>query len=149
MHNAHTRFFKRNKVEFIVNNWMLIGIAVISGSLLLWPMLQGTAAAGISPNAAVQWMNRDKAVVIDVCEPNEYAAGHVLGAKNVPLANLEEKLPGLVKNKSTPILLVCQSGIRSGRAIMIANKLGYEQVQSLGGGLSAWKEANLPTEKSA
>ena len=136
-------------MDFIANNWMLVGIALVSGSLLLWPMLQGTAAAGLSPTSAVQWMNRDKAVVIDVCEPNEYSAGHVLGAKNVPLSSLEEKLPSVIKNKSTPVLLVCQSGMRSGRAIQIAKKLGYEQVQSLGGGLSAWKEANLPVEKSA
>jgi rhodanese-related sulfurtransferase len=136
-------------VEFIANNWMLVGIALISGSLLLWPMLQGGMSAGLSPTHAVQWMNRDKAVVIDVCEPNEYAAGHVIGAKNVPLSSLEAKLPSTLKNKSVPLLLVCQSGMRSGRALQIAKKLGYEQVQSLGGGLSAWKEANLPIEKGA
>jgi rhodanese-related sulfurtransferase len=64
------------------------------------------------------------------------------------LNQLEEKLPGVVKNKALPVILVCQSGARSNRALAIARKLGYEQAQSLGGGLSAWKAANLPVEKA-
>jgi rhodanese-related sulfurtransferase len=138
----------RNKVNFIVNNWMLISIALVSGALLLWPVVQGAATAGLTPAAAVLLMNREKAVVVDVCESNEFAAGHIVGSKNVPLGDLEAKLGAAVKNKNLPLVLVCQSGARSGRAVAIAKKLGYEQAQSLGGGLGAWKAANLPLEKS-
>lgn len=134
-------------MKFIIDNWMLIAIALGSGSLLLWPVVQGAAAAGLDPTGAVQLINREKAVVIDVCEPAEYAAGHVGGAKNVPLAELEKKLEGVVKNKALPVILVCQSGMRSNRAVAIAKKLGYERAQSLGGGLSNWRAANLPVEK--
>ncbi len=136
-------------MKFILDNWILISIALASGALLLWPMLQGAATAGISPAGAVQLINREKAVVVDVCEANEFAVGHVSGAKNVPLSSLEAKLAGVVKNKAVPVILVCQSGARSARAVMIAKKLGYDNAQSLGGGLVAWKEANLPVEKSA
>jgi rhodanese-related sulfurtransferase len=135
-------------MSFIVNNWMLISIALVSGGLLLWPVVQGAATAGLSPAAAVQLINREKAVVVDVCETNEFAAGHVTGAKNIPLGELEAKLVTAVKSKTLPLILVCQSGARSGRALAIAKKLGYEQAQSLGGGLAAWKAANLPVEKS-
>jgi rhodanese-related sulfurtransferase len=134
-------------VKFIFDNWMLIAIALASGALLLWPVIQGAATAGLDPAGAVQLINREKAVVIDVCEPAEYAAGHVGGARNIPLGDLESKLGAAVKNKSLPVILVCQSGARSGRAVAIAKKLGYEQAQSLGGGLSSWKSANLPVEK--
>jgi len=127
---------------------MLIAIALASGSLLLWPVIQGAATAGLDPAGAVQLINREKGVVIDVCEPAEFAAGHVGGAKNIPLSELESKLTGVVKNKSLPLILVCQSGARSGRALAIAKKLGYEQAQSLGGGLARWKAANLPIEKA-
>ncbi len=127
---------------------MLIAIAMASGSMLLWPVIQGAAAAGLDPSGAVLLINREKAVVIDVCEPNEFAAGHVGGAKNLPLGELEAKLAGTVKNKALPLILVCQSGARSGRAVAIAKKLGYEQAQSLGGGLASWKAANLPIEKA-
>ena len=87
-------------MKFILDNWMLIAIAVASGSMLLLPVIQGAATAGLDPTGAVQLINREKAVVIDVCEPNEFAAGHLGGAKNLPLAELEAKLAGTVKNKS-------------------------------------------------
>jgi rhodanese-related sulfurtransferase len=135
-------------MNFIVNNWMLIAIALASGTLLLLPVVQGAATAGLSPAAAVLLMNREKAVVVDVCESAEFAAGHIVGAKNIPLGELEAKLGAAVKNKALPLILVCQSGARSGRAVALAKKLGYEQAQSLGGGLAAWKGANMPTEKA-
>ena len=128
---------------------MLIGIALASGGMLIWPLIAGGMNAGaLNATGAVQLINREKAVVVDVREPAEFAAGHVTGAKNVPLGELEAKLPGVMKNKTLPLILVCASGARSGRAAAIAKKLGYEQAQSLGGGLKAWKEANLPIEKA-
>jgi len=138
----------RNKVKFIVDNWYLIALALVSGALLLWPTIKGAATAGLSPAAAVQLINREKAVVVDVCQAEEFAAGHIVGAKNIPLGELETKLPTMVKNKGLPLILVCQSGARSGRAVAIAKKLGYEQAQNMGGGLAAWRAANLPVAKA-
>jgi len=126
---------------------MLVSVALASGGLLLWPMLKGATEGGLTSAAAVQLINREKAVVIDVCEADEFAAGHVGGAKHIALNQLEERLPAVVKNKTLPLILVCQSGARSGRAVAIAKKLGYEKAQSLAGGLGAWKSANLPIEK--
>jgi rhodanese-related sulfurtransferase len=134
-------------VKFILDNWMLIAVAVASGAMLLWPLIQGAAMPGLDPAAAVQLINREKGVVIDVCDPAEFAAGHVGGAKNIPLAELEGKLATMVKNKAFPVILVCQSGARSARAVATAKKLGYDKAQSLAGGLVGWKAANLPVEK--
>ena len=127
---------------------MLLLVALSSGAMLMWPALQSATQSGLTPAGAVQLINREKAVVVDVCETEEFAAGHVGGAKNIPLNQLEEKLPAAVKNKAVPLILVCQTGARSGRALGIAKKLGYQHVQSLGGGLGAWKTANLPLEKA-
>ncbi len=135
-------------MKFILDNWMLITVALASGSLLLWPVVQGAATAGLDPAGAVQLINREKAVVIDVCETGEFAAGHVGGAKNIPLAELESRLAAVVKNKTLPVILVCQSGARSGRALAIAKRLGYDKAQSLGGGLAGWKAAGLPVERA-
>lgn len=135
-------------MNFIVENWLLISIALASGALLLMPVMQGAASTGLGPNDVVQLINREKAVVIDVCEPNEFAAGHVVGSRNIPLSQLEEKLPQVVKNKSLPVVLVCQSGMRSGRALNTAKKLGFEKAYSLAGGLGAWRTLNLPVEKA-
>jgi len=135
-------------VKFILDNWMLITVALGSGFFLLLPVVQGAAASGVSPTEAVQCMNREKGLVVDVCSAEEFAASHINGAVNVPLDQFEAKLPGVAKNKSTPLILVCAAGARSKRAQAMAQKLGYEKVHSLQGGLTAWKEANLPVVKA-
>ncbi|MBC7619848.1 MAG: rhodanese-like domain-containing protein [Candidatus Saccharibacteria bacterium] len=135
-------------MKFIIDNWHLMAIVFVSGSLLLWPILQSAVASGIEPSAAVQLINRQKAVVVDVSDTSEFASGHVAGSKSIPISQLEERLATVVKNKNLPLILVCQSGARSIRALAVAKKLGYEQAQSLGGGLAAWKAANLPIEKA-
>ena len=136
------------KVKFLIDNWMLISVALVSGGMLVWPALQGATAGGLSTNDAVQLINRDRAVVVDVCEAEEFAAGHVGGAKNVPVGQLEQRLPEVVKNKTVPLILVCASGARANRALGVARKLGYEKAQVLAGGLKSWKDANLPVEKA-
>ena len=106
------------------------------------------SAGALTAGAAVQLINREKAVVVDVGDADEFAAGHVGGAKHVPFSDLESKLALSVKNKALPLILVCSTGARANRAVAVAKKLGYEQAQALGGGLKAWKDANLPIEKS-
>ena len=127
---------------------MLISVALASGIMLMLPTLQGAASAGLSPNQAVQMINREKAQVIDVCSAEEYAAGHLVGARHVPLDQLEKQLDGVARSKTQPLILVCASGIRSKRAVAVAKKLGYEKVHSLTGGMAAWREASLPIEKA-
>jgi rhodanese-related sulfurtransferase len=134
-------------MKFILDNWQLIAIALTSGGFLLWPVLQNSGG-GLTAEGAVQLINREKAVVVDVCEAEEFAAGHVGGSKNIPLNSLEDKLASSVKNKGVPLILVCQTGARSARAVAIAKKLGYEQAQSMVGGLKSWRTANLPLEKA-
>ena len=134
-------------MKFCLDNWMLIALVLTSGALLLAPVLQNASSGGLSANDAVSLINREKAVVVDVCEPAEFAAGHIVGSKNIPLADLQAKLAAAAKNKGLPLILVCQSGARSARAMATAKTLGYEQVHSLGGGLTAWKSAGLPLEK--
>ena len=128
---------------------MLIAVALMSAGMLAWPVITGGGGPGtVTAAGAVQLINREKAVVVDVCEAGEYASGHVAGARHAPLGELEQKLPGLVKNKATPVILVCASGARSGRAVSIARKLGYELALSLSGGMRSWRDANLPVEKA-
>lgn len=135
-------------MNFIVENWMIIAVAVASGGMLLWPLVKGATGGALSPASAVQLINRERAVVVDVCEPEEFSAGHVGGARNVPLGQLEKRLPEVVKNKTLPVILVCNNGGRAVRAEGIARKLGYDKAQAMAGGLKAWKDANLPVEKA-
>lgn len=71
---------------------------------------------------------RQGALLIDVRTPGEFAAGHVEGAINVPLDQLTEKIGRRAKKKSTPIIVYCHSGSRSGMAKKLLLRQGYEQV---------------------
>ena len=135
-------------MNFIVDNWYLILLVLVSGAMLLVPMIKEGGGGGLSAAMAVQLINREKAVVIDVCGAAEYAAGHVVGAKNVPLNELETRLPGVVKNKALPLVIVCASGGRAQHAANMARKLGYTNAQALSGGLKAWVAAGMPVEKA-
>ncbi|MDI4632568.1 rhodanese-like domain-containing protein [Pelomonas sp. V22] len=134
-------------MNFLLEHWYLLLTAVLSGGLLLWPSLS-KAGGGVAPAEAVRLINREKAVLIDVCEVEEFAAGHASGARNIPLSTLEghKQLPS---NKALPIVVMCQTGARAARAAGMLRKLGHEKAQPVAGGLKAWREANLPTERSA
>ena len=136
-------------MQFIVDNWILILAAVSSGTMLLWPMLGKVSAGGaVSPADAVRLINQEKAVLIDVCEPAEFAAGHAAGARNVPLSTLANA-KGLPTNKALPLVVMCATGARASRAAAQLRQAGHANVRSLAGGNAAWREASLPIEKSA
>ena len=134
-------------MQFFIENWYLILLAIGSGALLLVPTFKGAGAGSLSPADAVQAINREKAVVVDVREPEEYASGHITNAKNIPLSQLDERLPQVVKNKALPVVLVCGKGPRAARAETAAKKLGYEKAQTLAGGMKGWRDAGMPVVK--
>ena len=135
-------------MKFLLDNWFFVLAALVSGGMLLWPMLsRGGGASSVTTAEAVRLVNREKGVLIDVSEPAEYAAGHVAGARNIPFGSLEGA-KNLPSNKALPLILVCPTGARAGRAVAVLKKLGYDNVRSLAGGLAAWREANLPVEKA-
>jgi len=109
--------------------------------------LNALVARQVNTNEAVRLVNREKGVLIDVCEPAEFAAGHASGARNIPFGSVETS-KDLPSNKTLPLVLVCQTGARAGRAAGMLRKAGYANVQVLAGGMKAWREANLPIEKA-
>ncbi len=137
-------------MNFFVENWLLILLAFVSGGMLVWPMVQRSSGGGsaVSASEAVRLINREKAVLIDVCEPGEYATGHAIGARNVPLGQLDGA-KALPSNKALPVVLICASGARSARGAAQLRKAGYEKAVTVAGGNAAWRDAQLPMEKSA
>src|SRR5689334_21038290 len=113
-------------LPFVMHNWALVLIAAVSGALLLWPGIAAGTAGGLTPDGAVQLINREKAIVVDVSEADEFAGGHIRGARNVPVNDLPTRLPEVAKNKTVPLILVCASGARAKRALGVAKSLGYD-----------------------
>ena len=135
-------------MTFLLENWYLILAALVSGGLLLWPHVARGGSGSVSAAEAVHLINREKAVLIDVSEPGEFAARHVAGARNIPFSALEGS-KDLPSNKALPLVVVCPTGTRASRAAGVLRKRGFANAHALAGGLSAWRAANLPVEKSA
>ena len=105
---------------------------------------QGLTSVGIAD--AVRLMNKG-AVVVDVRAENEFAGGHLVNARNVPLARIQSGDDPLKKQRKKILLTVCDSGLVSSRAATMLRKAGYENVFSLKGGLRSWQQENLPLVK--
>lgn len=90
-----------------------------------------------------------KRIVIDVREYDEYAAGHLPGAINIPRGVLEFKI-GMVPecaNKSGAFLIYCRTSGRAALSAVQLQKIGYENIVSMAGGFEAWNNEGRPTEK--
>ena len=97
-------------VDFLITNWYLFLMAALSGAFLFFPKLMGdNSGNGMDLGEAILKMNREKGVLIDVREPDEYAKVYVAQSKNIPMGQIAEKLPGSVKNKALPVLFICAS----------------------------------------
>jgi rhodanese-related sulfurtransferase len=128
---------------------MLFGTAVVTGGMLIWPLFGRMIRPGkeVSAVEAVQLINRRDAVVLDVRTAAEYAGGHITGARNIPEAQLAERVKELERFKARPIVVSCASGARSVRAIAVLQKHGFTEVVNLRGGMGAWQQAGMPLEK--
>ncbi|TXH47038.1 MAG: rhodanese-like domain-containing protein [Burkholderiaceae bacterium] len=133
-------------MSFLMDNWILASVTLASGGLLAFEMFRGGRGDELSPQDAVQQINRHKAVVLDVCNPEEFAQGHIVGSRNVPLDQIKghKQLPS---KKDQPVVVVCQAGIRARKAASVLRAEGYTQVNVLAGGLRAWREAQFPVER--
>ena len=136
-------------MSFIVNNWMLELIIVLSGAMLLWPLVQGrfSKVKEVGTLSATQLVNRQNAVLLDVRDAKEFAAGHLPSAVHIPLSELAGRASELTKLKSRPVIAYCERGQRSRAAGSALTKLGFADIYQLTGGFRAWKDAGLPVEK--
>ncbi len=136
-------------MEFIQHNFIWVAVAVVSGTMLLWPLLTGGGAESLSPSAATLLMNREDAMLLDVRETGEWSNGHIPHARHITLGQLQNRLSEIEKFKSRPIIVYCASGNRSATACGKLKAAGFEKVFNLAGGIGAWGEANLPITKKS
>jgi rhodanese-related sulfurtransferase len=136
-------------VKFVIDNWYLLLTVLVTGGLLLVPLVRKTAQGGaIDAAEAVRLINREKASLIDIGTSIEFSAGHPAGAKSVPFDGLATS-NDLPKNKALPVVVVSRNTARATKAVGILQKAGYEKARALAGGFNAWRDAQLPVEKSA
>lgn len=131
-------------MKFIIDNIFLIGLVIISGGALLLPYLQQRGSK-LTLLQATQLINQGKTLIIDVRDSEQFAAGHLRDAKNIPLKDLPQRISELDKFKSKSVVVVCQTGVQSGKAESVLKKAGFTEVYGLAGGIAAWQTQGLPT----
>ena len=135
-------------VEFVGNHvWLMAGLVAASSAVMFYELkLRSGGATHVSAADAVRLINKG-ALVIDVRKPEEFQAGHIVNARNVPLERVQKDEDAISKQKSKILLAVCADGATAGRAAGHLRKTGYENAFSLKGGLAGWRADNLPLVK--
>ena len=134
--------------KFVIDNWPLIAVAVVSGLMLIWPLFAGGRGGNrVSTLEATQLINQKDAVIVDIRDQAEFARGHIAGARSLPAKVLDERRAEVDKLKGAPVIVACDSGQRAGPAADRLRALGLTEVHVLSGGLNAWRDAGLPVSK--
>jgi rhodanese-related sulfurtransferase len=149
------------KISKFVHRWLLV-------SLFIWDVVGCSALSGEPTSATtvvkderasldetlsidlshetVQALHvRDKIVIVDVRQPGEYAAGHIPGARLIPLGELPDRLDEIPQDEH--VVVVCRSGNRSGQAQRILAEEGFDYVHNMLGGMNAWQQAGYDVDK--
>ena len=131
-----------------IDNLALIALLLVSGTALFLPTLSTLIGGkGLSPTEATIWINRRKAHVLDLRPEEAYKAGRLPGAKLINPADISAAIEKLKLDRKHPVVLVCDTGANSRKAINEVKKLGFEDIGTLDGGVQAWKQAALPLVK--
>jgi rhodanese-related sulfurtransferase len=107
---------------------------------------QKQGARRLSPLQTTQLINHENAVIVDIRSVDAFAKGHITSAVSLPLADLEQQIKKLDKFKSSPIVIVCATGLESARAANLLIQKGFNTF-ILAGGIRSWQDANIPLVK--
>lgn len=135
--------------EFAVNHPFLVLAFVVLLALVFFNEMKIATQrfASLTPAGAVQLMNNEDVVVLDVREPSETAGGKITKAIQIPAGAVKTRIGELEKHKDKTLLVYCKTGARAGGVCKELSRHGFDKVYSLNGGLMAWQEAHLPISK--
>jgi len=135
-------------LEFAGNHPYLVG--ALLGLAVLVMVTEIRARSGgvdVAPGDAVRLINNG-ATVVDIRPPERYAAGHIIGALNIPGEEIGARADEVAKRKDRPVVVCGETGADAGRAATILRKANYPNVVRLPGGVIAWERENLPLERA-
>ena len=130
--------------EFLAEQWLLVS-ALLVVVIMLFTHESRRSGPSLSPQQAINMVNGEEGVFLDVRDAGEFKKGHIVGAMNIPGTKLPERMVELDKYKSKPVVLVCKMGQQSGAAGKQLKAAGYERVYKMSGGMMEWGNLQLPT----
>ena len=136
-------------MSFVQTNWMLILVVILSGAMLVWPLVQRrlSPAKDVGNLEATRLINAGNALLVDLRETQEFAGGRLPNAVHIPLSQLASRGDELSRHVARPVVTYCMNGNRSRAASNALARLGFKDIYNLQGGFRAWKDAGLPVEK--
>jgi rhodanese-related sulfurtransferase len=137
--------------HFLAAHWLLSAAFIIVLAITAaveWRDKEQNTSHHIDTQSTINMMNRNQATVIDLREASAYKQGHIIGAKNIPLNELNADNKELKKISSEKIILVNEQGIIKATTKQEIKKINFKEVNILKGGMQAWKTADLPLSKN-
>ncbi|HPT57810.1 MAG TPA: rhodanese-like domain-containing protein [Casimicrobium sp.] len=136
-------------MQFLYTNWMLVLIMIMSGTMLIYPLIQRriSGMTDVGNVRLTHLLNREGATALDIRETKEMDGTKLIGAVHIPLSQLKERAASLSLDKSKPVVVYCARGQRGPLAASDLKAAGFTQIFNLTGGFKAWTEAGLPVEK--
>jgi rhodanese-related sulfurtransferase len=137
-------------VEFIQNHPLLMGLLglVILALIVDEALRRLRKYREVSAAEAVLLINKG-ASVLDLRAPGDFSAGHIINARNLPLAELDGRVAELEKYRGQPMVLCCKDGSDAGNAASRLAKLGFGPLNALKGGIAAWQREQFPLERGS
>ncbi len=131
-------------LEFAAQQWILIAALMASIGMLL---AHETRKAGpaLSPQQAINLVNSEDGVFVDLRDSAAYKKGHIVDALNIPASKVVERREELSKYQDRPVVLVCNMGQHAGAAAKQLRASGFEKVYKMAGGMMEWSNLQLPT----
>ena len=126
-------------------NLLLIIVAITAAIALAMPSFLQRGARQVSVNDAIKLTNAQEGLFLDVRSSEHYKAGNIPQSRNLPAADVPNKMGGLPKDK--PIIVVCERGRSAVGVVNTLKSNGFQDVYVLQGGLAAWVEAGMPLAK--
>jgi rhodanese-related sulfurtransferase len=144
MHELLTRL-----PQFIGHHVLLVAafIVIILALIALEVSRQFRGFRELTPGALVQMINRGSPLVIDLSAIADYEKGHITGSKHVAPSQFDPENKDLAKARDLQVVTVCRNGVESAKAARRLVRAGFTNVATLGGGIGAWKQAELPLAK--
>ncbi len=130
-------------IEFATNHWLMMLLWLITGSLLLMSISKQVTPS-VTTQQLINLFNRKNGLIIDIRAKTDFSKGHIAGAINFSLEDLNNPPKKLENSKNNPIIVVCNAGVQATGACTTLKKQGFEQVFKLQGGIQSWLADHLP-----
>lgn len=131
-------------IEFANNHLVLVGAFVAVLAALVASLLQGGGRLAISPAQAVQLMNNEEAVAVDIRPTKAFNTGHLLKAVHLTPEEITAGAEKIAKYRERPLIVCCERGLSSVASAKALRAAGFAKAYSLKGGIEAWRAEGLP-----